>query len=127
MPRARKPTALLELSGAYKKNPQRRQSRASEPQPREALGPRVEKLNKLQAACWDRIVALAPPGVLKSSDEAIVELTARLWATVKGGDATAAEVTQFRACLQQLGMTPASRSLVAGSDGAKPKNEFAEV
>lgn len=127
MPRARKPTQALELSGAFDKNPQRRKARAAEPVPRGELGPKVESLTALQSACWDRIVALAPPGVLKDSDEAIVELTARLWATVKGGSATAAEVTQFRACLQQLGMTPASRSLVSVPTSNAKAGEFTDV
>lgn len=126
MPRARKPTALLELTGAFKKNPQRKKNRIAEPKPTGELGERVERLTKLEAACWDRIVKLAPPGVLKDSDEAIVELTARLWARLKSGKAKAADATQLRTCLQQLGMTPASRSLVS-VPGASEANEFTEL
>lgn len=126
MPRARKPTSALELSGAFKKNPKRRRARDGEPTPRAALTTRAEKLSKLEGACWDRIVKLAPDGVLKDCDEIIVELTARLWARIKQGKATAADATQLRNCLQQLGMTPASRSTVK-VPGEKAVNEFADV
>lgn len=126
MPHPRKPTQILELSGAFAKNPKRRRARDGEPTPKADLTTRAEKLSKLEGACWDRIVKLAPNGVLKDCDEIIVELTARLWARLKRGKATAADATQLRNCLQQLGMTPASRSTVK-VPGEKDANEFKDV
>jgi hypothetical protein len=126
MPKPRKPTALLELTGAFKGKPGRRRARDGEPIPKAALTARAEKLSKLEGACWDRIIKLAPAGVLKDADEIVVELTARLWARLKRGQATAADATQLRCCLQQLGMTPASRSNVK-VPGAKAVNEFADA
>jgi phage terminase small subunit len=112
MGKPRKPTALLEASGAFKKNPARGRARENEPVQREKLGPAPRYLSQLQRACWNRIVALCPDGVLKAADEPIVELTAGLWAKSREGMATAADCNQLKACLQQLGMTPAARSLV---------------
>lgn len=122
MARPRKPTS--QLAPSYAKKKRVRNERSSEPEAGGELVGRVEKLNALETACWDRIVKLAPAGVLRQCDEIIVELTARLWARLKEGGATAADATQLRACLQQLGMTPASRSHVTGPGGEKPANEF---
>lgn len=126
MPAPRKPTSQLALSGALKRNPGRHKDRAAEAKPTAELGPKIPGLTELEAACWDRIIALCPPGVLKNSDEAIVELTARLWAAVKSGKAKAATIAQLRVCLQQLGMTPAARSLVAVPHEGE-KSEFLDV
>ena len=125
MPRPRKPTS--QLAPSYAKKKRVRNERASEPLPTGPLAAPVENLSPLEAACWARIVKLCPPGVLRDCDEIIVELTARLWAKVKSGGATAADATQLRACTQQLGMTPASRSHVTGGGGEKPVNEFADA
>lgn len=125
MARPRKPTS--QLAPSYAKKKRVRKERANEPTPTDAIVGRAERLNEIETACWDRIVKLVPPGVLRSCDEIIVELTARLWARLKGGGATAADATQLRACLQQLGMTPASRSHVSGGSTEKPVNEFADA
>ena len=101
-------------------------ARANEPKPIKPLRGRVEKLTKLEAACWDRVIQLSPPGVLTEADEIIVELTARLWATVKRREGTAAHATQLRACCQELGMSPASRSRVQGPP-SESANEFRDV
>ena len=126
MPKPRTPTEILEKSGAFKKNPKRAESRVGEPQPREELGPPVENLNELEDACWKQIVKISAPGVLKDSDQAIVEITARLWAKVKTGAALMNEVALLRMCLRELGMTPAARSLVNVKQ-EENGNEYAEV
>lgn len=126
MPAPRKPTHLLKLAGAFKKNPKRAKAREGEPVPTAPLGARVERLNKLETACWDRLVAIAPPGAWMNSDEAMVEATARLWARLKSGKFTAADVGNLRLCLQQLGMTPAARSLVKVPEAPKG-NRFADI
>lgn len=124
MPRPRKPTSQLSPSYAGKKRV--RNQRQTEPQAGGKLATRP-KLPKPVAECWDALVALAPAGVLRECDVIIVEVTARQWAKLRGGRATAADVTQLRACLQQMGMTPASRSQVMSQGGEKPVNEFADV
>jgi len=124
MPRPRKPTKAHELSGAYAKNPQRRNSRAREPHVEGGLGECPQFLDTNQKVCWAEIVEQAAKGVLTRSDRVIVELAARLLTVIRYGEPTAADYTQARACLQQLGMTPAARSLVTVQEPEK-HNDFA--
>jgi hypothetical protein len=58
----------------------------------------------------------------------LVEITARLLAQIRSEpDVNAAVVTQFRACLSEMGMAPSSRSrLLASGRGAGP-NSFADL
>src|SRR5690349_9043924 len=114
MARPRKPTSQLAPSYAGKKSV--RNARRDEPTAGGSLTARP-KLPKAVAQCWDALVALAPSGVLRDCDAIIVEVTARQWAKLRTGRATAADITQLRACLQQMGMTPASRSQVMGAGG----------
>ena len=126
MSRPRKPTALLEAAGAFRKNPARGRARQNEPRQTEGLGPCPAYLSKPERACWDRIVEICPEGVLKAADEAAVELAARLWARVRLGEFTAADSAQFKAALQQLGMTPAARSMVTATPPERG-NAFGEL
>jgi len=84
------------------------------------------RLPRDASACWDALVRLAPPGVLKNCDAVLVELAARLWARVRKGAATAAEANQLRACLTQMGMAPSARSTVRAGAAAE-RNEFADA
>ena len=120
MPAHRKPTALL--NKRYAKAIGR--DIASEPRPRGDLTVRP-RLPRDVATCWDALVRLAPAGVLKDSDSIIVELTARLWAKVRKGEGLAADATQLRSCLHELGMTPSTRRIVL-ADKAAPQ-EFSDV
>ena len=124
MSRPRKPTKLHELSGAFAKNPQRRAARVGEPLITGELGGVPADLPEDVAACWREIVAQAVPGVLTRADRVIVECAARLLAHMRVG--RVGGITQLKACMQQLGMTPAARSLVSVAD-AKDSNEFAGV
>ena len=78
MPRPRKPTAALELSGAFAKNPQRKGARANEPKPEGEIGAPPGYFDKDTAAIWHEYVAEAAPGVLTVSDRKVLELTCRL-------------------------------------------------
>jgi hypothetical protein len=73
---ARKPTKLLDISGAFKKNPQRR--RDAEPTSSGPLGDPPERLPEAALPFWHELVAMAPTGVLQQSDRWAVELAARL-------------------------------------------------
>lgn len=122
MPAHRKPASLL--TPKYRRASGR--DRESDPKPAVGIGPRVERLSKLEAACWDRVVELCPPGVLANSDEILVEMTARLWAKLKRGRATAADLTNLRACAGQLGMTPGARLLITSATEAEAQ-EYRDV
>jgi hypothetical protein len=112
VPYPRTPTAVLEASGAFKHNPARRRAREGEPLPGGPLGDPPPELPPEVAACWHRIVALAPEGVLCDCDEAIVEQTARLMVMTRSPACKITAYTALRTFLRELGLTPASRSLV---------------
>jgi phage terminase small subunit len=123
MARPRKPTAVLELSGAFKKNPQRK--RAGEPKESRPLGDPPDRLPKRAIPFWHEIVGMTAIGVLKVSDRWCVELAACLMAkAIKTHEGlSAAELHTLRSLLSAMGMTPADRSKMS-IPAERPKNEF---
>jgi hypothetical protein len=124
MPARRKPTALLEASGAFRKNPQRRAARANEPIPNGPLGDPPAWLNKTAVECWHNLAARIPYP-LTNADEHILAFTSMLEARIRRGGATAGEISLYAKCLSKLGMTPSDRSLVQVPT-SKTRNEFAD-
>jgi hypothetical protein len=55
---------MLELTGAFKKDPQRRASRAHEPRPSSPLGDPPEKFDDNEKAMWLELAQIAPAKVL---------------------------------------------------------------
>ena len=108
MSRPRKPTAQLELVGAFKKDPQRR--RDAEPQCTEAVMlPPVLSDNGKKA--WEFLTACAVPGVLTKMDSAYLSLCAECLADIWWGDKPSINNRrQVGAMLGKLGMTPSERS-----------------
>ncbi len=129
MGRPRKPTALLELNGSLKRNPQRYRDRADEPRPTSAIGdPPADFLRSDSSLAarhlriWYELLAQAPDGVLTGCDRMILENTCRLQAKIECGERSAAVFNQVRSNLSDLGMTPAGRSRVSGAR-QKPEGE----
>jgi hypothetical protein len=128
MPTPRKPSRLLEISGAFAKNPSRRRARENEPVPEGPLGPPPKEwtdgaehnqrcVELLKA--WNEIVAQASFGVLTSSDRDLVEVTCylkyRIRRAVAGyGKATSGDYAQLNRNLGQMGLIPSERSRVSG-------------
>lgn len=129
MPRARKPTNVLALSGAFKHNPKRGEARKDEPKPTEGIGEPPEHLDQAAAECWREIVGLAHAGTLSSSDRLILEHGSNLLAQLRASNwlAHPTVLLRFEAFLTKLGLTPADRSRVSvkkpGSN-ADPLDEF---
>src|SRR3712207_7798672 len=67
MPAHRKPTELLQLSGAFEKNPARR--RPVGPKSDKPIGDPPTYFAPDEAACWREFVADAPAGVLTGGDQ----------------------------------------------------------
>jgi hypothetical protein len=126
MGRPRKPTELLRLSGAYKNHPGRAADRVDEPIPHGELGNPPSFFTDEQLAVWDQIVRDCPPGVLKITDTFAVEMAVYAVLKVRRGDGSAADLAQAKAMLSQFGMTPSSRTTVAGTDADQGFNEFAQ-
>jgi phage terminase small subunit len=130
MARPRKPTAALELNGAFKKNKGRTRV---DPRTTGPLGPPPSDLRPEEKDRWREIVRIAPLGVLTNADRGIVELTARLWAILKkdGFDRryglSSSQSVLLKECFSKLGMTPSDRAKVAVSPEEKPaENPFEE-
>src|SRR6266536_2460177 len=76
--RTRKPTAILEASGAFIKDPQRR--RPPEPVPTAPLGGPPVHLDEREQAIWRELAAILPPGVAGNTDRPTFELVSCLLA-----------------------------------------------
>lgn len=130
MARPRKPTNVLEFTGAFKKNPARGRERANEPKPTAAADSTApDWMNETEVKCWDWIRIRCAPGVLANSDEGALELAAELRALVITRKADSKDRTLLKALYTELGMTPASRSKVhvPSANTDKPVNEFAAI
>ena len=111
MSRPRKPTALLEASGAFKHNPKRR--RPGEPEPQGPLDPPPDWFNGVQLAEWNYVITQCPKGVLTSADWLAVRTIAILGAKVRRGTAKIGEINLHNKILGQFGMTASSRNSVS--------------
>ena len=110
MARPRKPTAQLELVGAFKHNPDR--TRDAEPQcDEDALLPH-ERITDAEREAWDFLVATAVPGVLTAMDSASLLLCARCLSAVWDGEVNITDSLKVNTMLGKLGMTPSERSRV---------------
>jgi hypothetical protein len=118
MPRPRKPTEVLEISGAFADKPARR--RPAAPRSPEPIGDPPAGMDPAAAGCWREIIAEAPPGVLTGADRLVVEIAAVMTAKVRRGEATAGEAGLMLRALTECGMTPASRSKVSAATPEKP-------
>lgn len=78
MPARRKPTAMLEATGAFQKNPQRRRERANEPTWNGPVGDPPDWFDRHLAQVWSELEAHAAPGVLARSDSLLLEITSVL-------------------------------------------------
>lgn len=109
MARQRKPSNVLELRGAFKKDPQRRRKTLQVPD--SPFGDPPDNFDELQRQAWLEILELAPPEVLKRSDRVQVELLASLIAEFRAARYAfpASKIGHLRLMLGSLGMTPASR------------------
>ncbi|WP_373498979.1 hypothetical protein [Desulfococcus sp.] len=121
----RKPSKILELSGAYRKNPSRK--RPNEPQPTEQLGEPPAHLDRETAAVWVELVQIVPPGVLWASDRICVEIAACLLVEYRRrpADFMASRLAQLRGCLGSLGLSPADRGKLSVPDKKKTDDPWA--
>ena len=124
MGRPRKPTANLELVGAFKKDPQRK--REGEPVSDEYAVPHPELSENGQKA-FAFLVDTAVPGVLQKMDSAYLALTCEALGEVwYGGDKSIINLHRAGQMLCRLGMTPTERSKVVVAKKDKP-NVFAQL
>jgi hypothetical protein len=112
-----KPVELLELQGAFR--PHRHAQRQAAPKSSLPISDPPGHLAPAEAAAWREFVANMLAGVLTSGYRWALELTARLHAKSRREGLTAAETGHLRACLSELGASPASRGRVQGARPAE--------
>ena len=116
MARNRTPSNVLELRGAFDKNPQRRRE---EPEVDPEIGQPPEHFDEARCAAWAELIDMAPEGVLTKADRIAVEMLADLMVRYRasmrpdGEKFTSADRRDLMALLARFGMTAADRSRVA--------------
>lgn len=83
MPGIRKPTNVLELKGAFDKNPQRGRDRANEPKDDREIGNPPPGTPADVRAAWRELVKCAIPGVLTYADRPHLLAAAYLYSRLK--------------------------------------------
>lgn len=123
----RKPTAILQLTGALERNPGRYKERASEPKDLDALGDPPKRLTAQQKEAWNEITNNCPHGVLTKADRHTLELTvvllAEFWAN--GVQMQGTHLSLLNTLLAKMGMNPSDRSRVTVQQ-PKTENPFAK-
>ena len=108
MSRPRTPTAVLELRGAFKNQPERARERAGEPRPTDPLGDPPKRLKPADKAAWRE---MQEHGFwLTSADQFMVEIAASLMAKHRGGTIDNPARSLLVSTLSKLGFGPAERS-----------------
>ena len=128
----RKPTSVLEASGAFKKDPQRRADRALEPSEFELLKPGVEVPCEVKALgaedYYNQILEVAHEGSVAKADRFIVVIAATLYRqfvtdfnTMKSSD-----IQALIKALSELGLSPIQRTRLQVTPKPK-KNAFSDL
>lgn len=124
--RPRKPTAVLELAGAFIKHKDRKADRADEPKPLGKIGKAPKSLDEDSTKVWDD---MAREGHwLTSADRFLLEIAAKYMAYFSRGGGDTKVIGQLITVLNKLGFGPAERSKIK-APGAKDKDDedpFAE-
>ncbi|KAB0462403.1 hypothetical protein [Agrobacterium radiobacter] len=119
MARPRKPTAALELKGAFKKDPQRKDARENEPVPNGAIGAPPERLSEDEAALW---LELAGYGFwLTNADRLMLEIAVKLMVLFRGNALDGGGISKLITALSKLGFSPSDRSKVQAPGAKEPE------
>ena len=123
MARPRKPTKLLLLNGAAKRNPGRLAGRATKAadgtwqenvQPTSGLGDPPEYFDDDEKQRWADLVGIVPEGILTQMDRPSAELLCRLWARSRKGMASTSQERLLASLFGKFGLSPSERSRIIG-------------
>lgn len=125
MARTRKPTAIMEASGAFDRDPARRRI---DPETTGELGDPPRHLTPDNKKIWKEIAASLPVGVAKNADRMAFEVLVGLMHRFRNADLSGAQLSSLTGLLSKFGLTPASRASVATpastKEGSNPFTEF---
>lgn len=120
MARPRKPTAVLELKGAFAKNPNRKTARSNEPIINEQIGDPPILLGDDEQTLW---LELAGYGTwLTAGDRLLLEIACRLMVMFRANALDGGGISKLITSLAKLGFSPTDRSKV-NAPGAKEPEE----
>lgn len=122
MSRPRKPSALLERTGAHERNHSRRRRVWTVPGASGGGAPQALSCDFEQV--WDELVDAVPPVVLGNSDRAWIEITSRLLCEYRRDPEcmTGAKLRQLHVFLSKLGMNPSDRSKLSVISEPEPES-----
>ena len=122
--RPRLPDAVAKATGAAAKNPQRFTDR--KPPKSKPLGPPPVDLDEAAVTAWLTFAEEIP--WLEHADRTTLELASRLAAVMRTdfGSMTGAQIGHLRACLTEMGATPAARSKIKAAPDDDDKDPLAE-
>lgn len=121
MARPRKPTAALELKGAYKKDPQRKDDRKNEPKPSGEIGMAPAGFSKDEVFLWDE---LAGYGFwLTNADRLMLEIAVKLMILFRASALDGGGISKLITALAKLGFSPSDRSKVQAPGGKEPAED----
>jgi hypothetical protein len=107
MPRPRKPTAMLELLGAFKHNPSRLRDRKNEPIVTTPLSDPPKYLTTGATAAWSEMQLRGR--WLTSADRFLVEIAAVLMARYRIDELKSGDVSLLIGLLGKIGFSPKER------------------
>lgn len=126
MPR-RLPASVLEAKGAFTKDPQRKRI---DPVSSGELGEAPSYFSDEQRTIWNELKETLPPGLAKSADRMMAEISVRLMHKFRTSGLTASELSQLINALGRLGLSPADRTKCSIAPEPKSResefNEFAQ-
>lgn len=125
MGRPRKPTKVLDISGAFKRNPKRKREREFEPQIDEPLGDPPPFLVGTAVDVWRELQAIGY--WLTAGERLMVEQTARLAGLDRVGAACPADRTLVSSNLTKLGFDSINRSKVVAKKNGNERKDPAEA
>jgi hypothetical protein len=129
MPTPRKPTAILDLTGRLRHDPQRARARANEPVRNEPLGNPPTRLNAALQEVWREILGKLVVGVALESDAMAFESLVRMVFKERDkGELNGPDGARLDRLYARFGMTPSDRSRVsAPKQGADKSNPFKKL
>lgn len=122
MPAPRKPATVLELTGAWRKDPNRRRV---QPPALGAIGNAPKQSPLTFAQAWRYISKCCPEGVLRDRDRVYLEIAVSLFVQFRQAPAVfhPAKLARLEMMLSKLGMSPADATRVRAEAPAK-RREF---
>lgn len=126
MSRPKTPTAILQLNGAFKKNPDRK--REGEPKA-EAIGPPPKYFKVKQKNIWKEVVSKCAEGVLQASDEMALEVMCLLIEEFRYSPISfqSAKMAQLQQLMKGFGMTPSSRASISVPKKETKKSTYKDM